>query len=173
MRNPQLCSSAKPHTLSWQVKFFFCFIQLYHLLQYLLTQCEGTHRTALVIEDAETLGTLLSKVENRAQVSQLMMTYDDIRHPRCARMYKHHWFLDTIYKYPIGPQQESRDRVLRRTLVHEDWDVLEPSGFQAMLGDHLTSFAYDATEAVEDWRASRVATNKPFWRSPVDRKSVV
>lgn len=105
-----------------------------------------------MIEDAETLGALLSRVESRAQVNQLMMAYEDIRHPRCVRTYKHHQYLDSIMKCPIGSQQDARDLLLRRTLAHEDWDV---SGFQSMFGDHLTSFAYDATEAVEDWSASR------------------
>ena len=94
------------------------------------------------------------------------MAYEDIRHPRCLRMYKNHWLLDTHFKYPVGPEQEFRDRVLRRTLMEEDWDMLEAKDFQAMLGDHLTSFSYDATEAVEDWRALRVK-NTPFCRSPL------
>ena len=170
MSSPRSCLSAKQHTLSWQV-FFFVFVFVfflfypYNLYLIFMAQSEGIYRTSLGIEDAETLGALLSNIENRAQVSQLMMAYEDIRHPRCARMYEHHWYLDTIYKCPVGPQQESRDCVLRRTMAHEEGDVLEPSGFQQMLGDHLTSFAFDATEAVEDWRASRV--NKSLWRSPL------
>jgi hypothetical protein len=34
-------------------------------------ECEGNHDTALTIEDGETLGALLSRVESRAQVYQL------------------------------------------------------------------------------------------------------
>ena len=121
----------------------------------------------MAIEDAETLGTLLSKVESRAQVNQLLMAYEDIRLPRCTRMYQHHWHLDSIFKYPIGPKQEIRDSVLRRTFVQMDWEVFDASAFQATLGAHLTSFAYDATEAVEDyWRASR-SENTPSRRSPL------
>ena len=129
-------------------------------------QCESIHGTALVIEDAETMGALLSRVESRAQVSQLMMAYEDIRQPRCVRTYKHHQYLDAIMKCPMGSQQDSRDYLLRQTLAHEDWDV---SGFQAMFGDHLTSFTYDATEAVEDWWTSRGLLNKdtPFLQSPL------
>jgi salicylate hydroxylase len=116
-----------------------------------------------VIEDAETLGALLSRAESRSQVSQLMTAYEDIRHPRCVQTYKHHRYIEAIMKYPIGPQQESRDHVLRQTLSKscEDWDALGESGFQDMFGDHLTSFAYDATEAVEDHLKSM-----PFRRSP-------
>jgi salicylate hydroxylase len=109
-----------------------------------------------VIEDAETLGALLSGVESRAQVSELMTAYEDIRYPRCEQMYKQHWHLDNIFKCPIGPQQELRDHKFRQTLLHDDWDMSELGGMQAVMGDHLTSFAYDATEAVEDWRASKV-----------------
>ena len=119
-----------------------------------------------MIEDAETLGALLSRVESRAQVSQLMMAYEDIRHPRCARMYQHHWHLDDVFKYPTGPQQELRDSVLHRTLMQKDWDVFDASGFQVTLGHHLTSFAYDATEAVEDWWATR-GENSPIRKSPL------
>lgn len=122
-----------------------------------------------MIEDAETLGALLSRVESRSQVSELMTTYEDIRHPRCEQMYKQHWHLDTMLKCPIGPQQELRDRVLRQTLIYDDWDMLESTGYQAVVGDHLTSFAYDATEAVEDWRASKVKREDttPFCQSPL------
>lgn len=119
-----------------------------------------------MIEDAETLGALLSRVESRSQVSQLLMAYEDIRHPRCVRMYHRHWDLDAAFKYPIGPQQEMRDSVLRRTLLHKDWDAFDESGFQTTMGEHLTSFAYDATEAVEDWRATRVK-NTRFRGSPL------
>lgn len=121
----------------------------------------------MAIEDAEILGDLLSRAENRAQVSQLMMAYEDIRLPRCTRMYQRHWHLDAILKYPIGPQQEMRDNVLRRTFVHMDWEVFDDAAvFQATLGFHLTSFAYDATEAVEDWRVSR-EKDLPSRRSPL------
>jgi hypothetical protein len=166
VRSPQLCLLAKLLTLSWQVFLFLFYpLRIYNLYN-TYGQCEGLHSTALVIEDAETLGALLSRVESPAQVSQLIMAYEDIRHPRCVQMYKQDWHLETILKYPIGPQQELRDRVLRQTLVYEDWDMLESSGFQTVLGDQLSSFAYDATEAVEDWWASRVK-NTPFWRMPL------
>ena len=123
--------------------------------------------TALTIEDAETLGALLSGVESRAQVNQLMMAYEDIRLPRCARMYQHHWHLDSVFKYPKGPKQEMRDSVLRRTFVQMDWDIFDATCFQATLGVHLTSFAYDATEAVEDfWRTSE-SENTSSRRSPL------
>ena len=119
-----------------------------------------------MIEDAETLGALLSGVESRAQVSQLMMAYDDIRHPHCVQAYKHHWHLDAILKYPIGPQQEFRDRLISQILVYGDWSRIEVSGFQALLEDYMTLFAYDATEAVADWRASRIK-NTPLSRLPL------
>ena len=123
-------------------------------------QCEGIHGAALVIEDAETLGALLSRVESRSLVSQLLTAYEDIRHPRCERLYHHHWVLDTAFKYPIGPYQEWRDSVFRRTLLHKDWDVFDDSGFLTTMGEHLTSFAYDATEAVEDWRTTRIKNTR-------------
>jgi len=52
-------------------------------------------------------------------------------------------------KYPGGPQQESRDAVLRQTLAYNDFDHMEAEGFQSIFGEHLTSFAYDAGKAVE------------------------
>lgn len=139
---------------------------IYNLYNNIYGQCEAIQCTAMVIEDAETLGALLSRVESRAQVSQMMMAYEDIRLPRCSRIHQLHWYLDTIYKIPAGPQQELRDSVLRRTLVQRDWDEFDATGFQEILGDIVATFAYDATEAVEDWRASRGGIT-PCQRSPI------
>jgi len=113
--------------------------------------CEGSHGTALVIEDAETLGALFSRLQSKAQISQLLMAYEEIRHPRCEQTHLHHQRLDAIMKYPVGPQQYSRDAILRRTLAYTDFDHMDPQAFQSTFGDHLISFAYDAGEAVDDW----------------------
>jgi salicylate hydroxylase len=79
------------------------------------------------------------------------MAYEEIRHPRCEQTHLHHQRLDAIMKYPVGPQQYSRDAILRRTLAYTDFDHMDPEAFQSMFGDHLISFAYDACEAVDDW----------------------
>ena len=160
--------SRTPSCGEYSFYFFYFFIYFEYIIYIIpIDQWEGIHGTSLVIEDAEILGALLSKVESRSQISQLMMAYEDIRHPRCAQIYQHHWLLDTVFKMSVGPEQELRDSVYRRTLVQKDWDVFDESGLQASLGDLLTSFAYDATEAVEDWRASSRGENTPFRRSPL------
>ena len=79
------------------------------------------------------------------------MGYEEIRHPRCVRTYEHHKRLDQVMKFPIGPQQEARDAVLYECLAFGDWDHMDAEVFRATWGDHLTSFAYDAQEAVDDW----------------------
>jgi hypothetical protein len=59
-----------------------------------------------------------------------------------------------IMKYPVGPQQQSRDSILHRTLAYTDFDDhMDVQGFQAAFRDHLISFAYNASEAVEEWWA--------------------
>ena len=92
------------------------------------------------------------------------MAYEEIRQPRCVQTHLHHGRLDSIMKYPVGPQQESRDFILHQTLAYEDWDQMDSEGFQAMFGDHLISFAYDAGEAVDDWWAK--------WGSFISQKGV-
>ena len=79
------------------------------------------------------------------------MGYEEVRLPRCQQTYLHHERLDTIMKLPVGPQQRSRDTILRRTLACTDFNRMDAHGFQATFEDHLISFAYDASEAVDDW----------------------
>jgi salicylate hydroxylase len=81
------------------------------------------------------------------------MAYEEIRLPRCQQTYLQHERLDAIMKYPVGPQQRSRDDILRRTLAYTELDHMDAPAFQAAFGDHLMSFAYDAGEAVDEWWA--------------------
>ena len=105
----------------------------------------------MVIEDAETLGSLFSRIQCREQINQLLMAYEEIRHPRCVRTYEQYRRLDAAMKYPIGPQQGVRDAIIHRSLAYDDWNHMDEVAFITMWGNLLSGFAYDASEAVDDW----------------------
>jgi salicylate hydroxylase len=115
--------------------------------------CDGNHGTALVIEDAETLGSLFSEIRCRSEICQRLAAYEEIRHPRCVQTNFYHQRLDSILKLPVGSRQKSRDVILRRTLASSEVDHMDPDEFQAGFGDQLISFAYDAGDAVDSWWA--------------------
>ena len=58
-------------------------------------------------------------------MNRLLMGYEEIRHPRCARTYEHHKCLDHVMKFPIGSQQEARDTVLYECLAFGVWDHMD------------------------------------------------
>lgn len=81
MRSPRSCCqnfSEAAHPPIASLLFLFYPLGIHNLYN-TYGQCEGFHGTALVIEDAETLRALLSRVESRTQVSRLIMAYEDIR----------------------------------------------------------------------------------------------
>lgn len=63
-------------------------------------------------------------------------------------------------KLPVGPRQKSRDSTLRRILAYSEVDHMEPDGFQAVFGEQLLSYAYDAGDAVDDWWATWGFSNR-------------
>ncbi|KAF8802027.1 FAD/NAD(P)-binding domain-containing protein [Phlegmacium glaucopus] len=112
---------------------------------------EGTHDTALVIEDAETLGSLFSRIQCREQIKQLLTAYEEIRYARCKQMDQSNRPIQELMKCPVGPEQEARDALLHQTLAYGDWDHMDEATFQSVWGTQLSMLVYDANEAVDDW----------------------
>lgn len=106
----------------------------------------------MVIEDAETLGLLFSRIQYREQMERVLTAYEEIRYPQCERAYQHYQIVHTKLKCPIA-QQAARDAVLRRTLTCSDWDKMCERPFRSVWGDQLSIIAYDVNEAVNDWWA--------------------
>ncbi|KAF8153369.1 hypothetical protein B0H34DRAFT_800578 [Crassisporium funariophilum] len=111
----------------------------------------SNHGTALVIEDAQTLGSLFSRIEHREQISQLLTAYEEIRHPRCTWTQEYDFHHHETMKVPVGPPQEGRDALLRQTMAYGDWDHMDEATFRAVWGNELILYAHDATEKVDDW----------------------
>ncbi|KAF8994015.1 hypothetical protein BDQ17DRAFT_1431283 [Cyathus striatus] len=124
----------------------------------------GHYGMALGIEDAHTLGLLLSQVRSRDQVSQLLIAYEDIRQPRCSTVHEMDYDSRTMFVCPPGPVQQQRDSTLREAMAVEDLDHMDEATFKAIWGDELALLAYDATDTVEDWWTK--------WGSMLKRQSI-
>ncbi|CAA7263406.1 unnamed protein product [Cyclocybe aegerita] len=110
----------------------------------------GNHATALVIEDAQVLGCLFSRIQHRSQISQFMTAYEDIRQSRCASTQEYDYNHRASMKVPKEMQDE-RDALLGQTMIHGDWDHMDEALFRESWGKELSLYTYDATEKVDDW----------------------
>lgn len=52
---------------------------------------------------------------------------------------------------PVGKQQETRDRSMRKCHAYKEWESMDEKAARAIWGSELELFAYDASEIVEDW----------------------
>ncbi|KAG5652553.1 hypothetical protein H0H81_004614 [Sphagnurus paluster] len=111
----------------------------------------GQHNTALVIEDAQTLGSLFSGVQDMEQVPQLLQAYEEIRQSRCVSAQDWEKRKRIMLTLPQGKEQEQRDLRLREAMAYEEWDRMDEKTFRAIWGDEMDLFMYDASEKVEDW----------------------
>jgi len=129
----------------------FLFFTSFRNLQLPICQSEGTHTAAMGIEDAETLGSLFSRIQRREQIKQLLTAYEEIRHPRYEELCRSIRRLEEVMKCPIGPQQEARDALILKTFAYDDWNHMDEATLRAVWGFQLATFAYDANEAVDGW----------------------
>jgi salicylate hydroxylase len=56
-----------------------------------------------------------------------------------------------MLKSPVGPLQEIRDDILRKTLVLDEGQYMDEETFREAWGTELSLYAYDATDQVKDW----------------------
>lgn len=111
----------------------------------------SNHGVSLIMEDAQTLGSLFARIRSRDQISQLLTAYEEIRHPHCYETQTWDYHQRLQMKAPVGPQQDGRDELLRQTMAYGGWDHMDEASFRLVWGMELTLFAHDATEKVEDW----------------------
>ncbi|KAF5310151.1 hypothetical protein D9619_010399 [Psilocybe cf. subviscida] len=113
----------------------------------------GNHNTALAIEDAQTLGCLLSRIQDISHVSRMLTAYDEIRQPRSAFVHQYTIERQRMFRFPPGPEQEERDDRMRQTLARNENDHINEANFKdpQMWGVELDLFAHNASEMVEDW----------------------
>ncbi|CAK5274187.1 unnamed protein product [Mycena citricolor] len=112
----------------------------------------GQHGTGLVIEDAETMGALFSRIQNRSQIPRMLSAYEELRQTRCNHAQDYEGRKRHMLSAPTGPQQKARDERIRRTAAFQgDWAHLDEARFMAMWGDEIHMFSYSSTESVQDW----------------------
>ncbi|RDB26714.1 3-hydroxybenzoate 6-hydroxylase 1 [Hypsizygus marmoreus] len=111
----------------------------------------GQHNTALGIEDAQTLGSLFSGIQQRDQVPQLLTAYEELRQARCVSTQDWERRKRNMLTLPEGEEQERRDVRLRKAMAYGEWDHMDEKTFKATWGDEMDLFVYDATEKAEDW----------------------
>ncbi|KAF8901152.1 hypothetical protein CPB84DRAFT_1729902 [Gymnopilus junonius] len=109
------------------------------------------HSQALSIEDAETLGSLFSRIGRKDQVSQLLTAYNEIRQPWDKFAVEHSYRNQANLEAKQGPIQEARDAKIRAMLVQMVGDHMDEELFKEVWGNELSLFSNDAGEKVEDW----------------------
>ena len=111
-----------------------------------------THSCAIHLEDAEVLGTLLSRIGHISQLPALLGGFQDLREPRVKFIREIAW-RGTIEKLmlPPGSERDARDAALRRQVENaaEDDGTLRQQFDVA-----VASFGYNAREVAEDWWAT-------------------
>ncbi|KAL8687848.1 MAG: hypothetical protein Q9218_006093 [Villophora microphyllina] len=96
---------------------------------------------AMVFEDAGVLGTLLSKIQHRKQIPDILLMYERLRKPRTTALRDRSRAMGKIYAYEDGPLQEERDRQLQNHAPFDGYpNFLADQGFQRLL------FGYNAIE---------------------------
>lgn len=98
----------------------------------------------MAVEDAAVLGALLSKMQHRAQIPDMLFLYERLRKPRTKAIRDRARAIREVYTLNDGPLQQQRDRHLRELVPYE--------GYPNFLADpslQRTLFGYDATEEAE------------------------
>ncbi|KAF8532324.1 hypothetical protein JB92DRAFT_2689044 [Gautieria morchelliformis] len=113
----------------------------------------GGQGAAMAIEDGAVLGNLLSRVTSSEQVPSVLLAYESLRKGRCSRAHADARRNEVIFHLPDGPEQESRDSELRRTLLRHDTSEVETTERKAWAEKmkNRDQFGYDADEEVERW----------------------
>ncbi|KAF8880531.1 hypothetical protein BD779DRAFT_1675877 [Infundibulicybe gibba] len=111
----------------------------------------GQANTALGIEDAQTLGSLFSRLQHPDQVPRLLSAYEEIRQKRCETTEDWERRKRALLTLPYGPAQEARDASLRKSTTLREWHHMDPDVFVEIWDDEIHVFEHDATESVEDW----------------------
>lgn len=105
----------------------------------------------MVIEDAEALGNLFSRIQHADEIPRFLSAYEEIRLSRGVHTQEYEVRKGKMLTLRRGPDQANRDAQLRGATVHESWEHMDEDSFRDMWGDELGMFSYDADEKVEDW----------------------
>ena len=102
---------------------------------------------AMAFEDAAVLGTLLSNIQHKSQLADILSMYERIRKPRTMALRDRSRAMRDVYAFNDGPLQQERDRQLQE---HAPFD-----GYPNFLADPIfqkSLFSYNAVaEAERAW----------------------
>lgn len=107
---------------------------------------------AINLEDAETLGVLLSHINDIDQLPVLIEGFQELRKPKYRFVQDKSWWqsVESMWLAP-GPEQKARDEMLRKQQDDGDWDE---SMLQQQFDGLWAAFGYNAREAAENWWAT-------------------
>ncbi|KAF8892106.1 hypothetical protein BD779DRAFT_1670451 [Infundibulicybe gibba] len=110
----------------------------------------STHSTSLVVEDAQVLGVLMSRLRSWDQLPQFMEAFQDIRQGRCHHVYYCELNNAALVTLPPGEHRDMRNAGMRLSLQAGDceWDENQLRAQWDEIGE---VFGYNAREAAEDW----------------------
>lgn len=99
----------------------------------------------MAFEDAAVIGALLSKIQNKSQLGDILTIYERLRKPRTTRLSEKSRTMRDVYAYDDGPLQRERDRQLRQHPPFEGYaNFLADPEFQRSL------FSYNAKVVAEN-----------------------
>lgn len=89
---------------------------------------------ALSFEDAEVLGTLLSKIQHRNQLPRFLSAYEELRQLRCQDAVNEDVYKLRVITLPLGAEQEARDQAFRKLKKEHNYDELDHNTFNDIWG---------------------------------------
>ncbi|ESK91893.1 FAD/NAD(P)-binding domain-containing protein [Moniliophthora roreri MCA 2997] len=109
----------------------------------------GVQPTAMCLEDAEILGSLLSRIQAKEDLPRLLSAYEELRLPRCREADRYENRNRLMFTLPKGPEQKLRDAKLRWGTA--GWDKMSEQSFWDIWGEELKFYPFDASEKADDW----------------------
>ncbi|EPQ59065.1 FAD/NAD P-binding domain-containing protein [Gloeophyllum trabeum ATCC 11539] len=109
---------------------------------------------AACLEDAVTLGELLSHCKSKDRAPIFIAAFEDIRLSRSSYIRKSEHFRWGLITVPSGSkEQKMRDENFRSALprASRGWEDADEELLRDIWDDYITLFDYEAQEAVEEW----------------------
>ncbi|KAF9529596.1 hypothetical protein CPB83DRAFT_893400 [Crepidotus variabilis] len=110
------------------------------------------HYPALAFEDAQTLGSLFSKIQKKDQISKFLASYEEIRQPRLKFVYESEMAYRIRLTSPDETIRRHRNELLRRL---SEYNMNSSSADEEVLmegwGTDFEIMSYDTNEQVTDW----------------------
>lgn len=107
--------------------------------------------SSLAVEDAAVLGSLMSHLNVREQIPQLLEAFRDVRHARCLQVHESEYRNAMLVTLPPGEDRDMRDAGFARSLQTSAETVWDDTMLREQWDEIGEVFGYNAHEAAEDW----------------------